>query len=95
MSLLNGDVDLDLFVNSADDTDRLERVQLEARPGEAELDAYGQVLAGILAHDRLLSVRGDIAEQCWRIVTPVLNAWAAGETPLEEYEAGSAGPADW
>ncbi|GLK16890.1 glucose-6-phosphate dehydrogenase [Herbiconiux flava] len=95
MSLLNGDVDLDLFVNSADDTDRLERVQLEARPGEAELDAYGQVLAGILAHDRLLSVRGDIAEQCWRIVTPVLTAWAAGETPLEEYEAGSAGPADW
>jgi glucose-6-phosphate 1-dehydrogenase len=95
MSLEGGDVDLDLFVNSVDDTDVLQRVTLEARPGEPELDAYAQVLAGILQHDTLLSVRGDVAEQCWRILTPVLTAWAAGETPLEEYPAGSHGPSDW
>ncbi|MDO9395148.1 MAG: glucose-6-phosphate dehydrogenase [Herbiconiux sp.] len=95
MSLEGGDVDLDLFVNSADDASTLERVELEAHPGEANLDAYAQVLAGILQHDTLLSVRGDVAEQCWRIVTPVLKAWAAGETPLEEYPAGSPGPEDW
>ncbi|MGD8196054.1 glucose-6-phosphate dehydrogenase [Herbiconiux sp. P18] len=95
LSLETGDVDLDLLVNGARDAADLERVVLEARPGAAELDAYGQVLAGLLQNDTLLSVRGDVAEQCWRIVTPVLTAWAEGETPLEEYEAGSAGPEGW
>jgi glucose-6-phosphate 1-dehydrogenase len=70
-------------------------VALEGRPGSAELGPYAQVLAGVLQGDTLLSVRGDIAEQCWRIVTPVVAAWKAGEAPLEEYEAGSAGPAGW
>jgi glucose-6-phosphate 1-dehydrogenase len=95
VSLINGDVNLDLFVNGADDATMLDRVTLEAHPGEAKLDAYAQVLAGVVQNDQLLSVRGDIAEQCWRIVTPVLNAWQAGETPLEEYTAGSNGPEDW
>ena len=49
----------------------------------------------MLAGDPTLSVRGDTAEECWRIVEPVLAAWAAGEVPLEEYAAGSAGPGGW
>lgn len=95
MSLKGGAVHLDLIVTGADDVDGLRRVELEADPGAATLSAYAQVLAGLLQENTLLSVRGDIAEQCWRIVTPVVTAWAAGETPLEEYEAGSAGPSDW
>jgi glucose-6-phosphate 1-dehydrogenase len=95
MSLKGGDVELDLFVNGADDLADLERTTLEAHAGTATLDAYAQVLAGILQGDTLLSVPGDVAEQCWRIVTPVLAHWADGGAPLEEYEAGSAGPADW
>lgn len=95
MSLKGGAVHLDLIVTGADDVDGLRRVELEADPGAATLSAYAQVLAGLLQENTLLSVRGDIAEQCWRIVTPVVNAWAAGETTLEEYEAGSAGPRDW
>ncbi|MGK9148104.1 glucose-6-phosphate dehydrogenase [Plantibacter flavus] len=95
MSLKGGDVDLDLVVTGAEDVDGLRRIALQASPGTAALDAYGQVLAGLLQEDTLLSVRGDVAEQCWRIVTPVVNRWADGETPLEEYEAGGTGPADW
>jgi len=95
MSLKGGEVGLDLIVTGADDVDGLRRIGLEASPGTATLSAYAQVLAGLLQENTLLSVRGDIAEQCWRIVTPVVTAWAAGESPLEEYEAGSAGPADW
>lgn len=95
MSLENGDVDLDLFVVGTRAGTGLHPVRLEARPGEPELDAYAQVLAGLLQNDTLLSVRGDIAEQCWRIVTPVLNAWEAGEVPMEEYPAGSSGPDGW
>jgi glucose-6-phosphate 1-dehydrogenase len=32
------------------------------------------------------------AEEGWRILQPVLDAWAAGEVPLLEYPAGSTGP---
>jgi glucose-6-phosphate 1-dehydrogenase len=53
------------------------------------------VLEGLLDGDPWLSVRGDTAEQCWRIVAPVLNAWRAGEVPLEDYPAGSSGPSTW
>jgi glucose-6-phosphate 1-dehydrogenase len=31
-------------------------------------------------------------EQAWRLVDPVLAAWAAGAVPLLEYAAGSGGP---
>ena len=44
---------------------------------------------------REVSVRGDTAEECWRIVAPVLSAWGDGEVPLEDYPAGSDGPSDW
>jgi len=58
----------------------------------AELRAYSQVLLDVLTGDCTLSIRGDEAEQEWRIMTPVLNAWAENRVPLEEYPAGSAGP---
>jgi glucose-6-phosphate 1-dehydrogenase len=56
---------------------------------------YGEVLGGILDGDPLLSIRGDVAEECWRIVGPVLQAWREGRVPLEPYAAGSAGPDGW
>jgi glucose-6-phosphate 1-dehydrogenase len=56
---------------------------------------YGEVIRGVLGNDPTLSVRGDVAEQCWRIVQPILDAWAKDEVPLDEYAAGSAGPASW
>ena len=68
---------------------------LETDLAAGELDAYGEVLAGILTSDPSISVRGDVAEQCWRIVTPILEAWKTGAVPLDEYPAGSAGPAHW
>ncbi|TAJ49407.1 MAG: glucose-6-phosphate dehydrogenase [Herbiconiux sp.] len=95
LSLDGGDVDLDLIVNGVGDASGLERRALEARLPAADLGPYAQVLAGMLEQNTLLSVPGTVAEQCWRIVTPVLTAWSNGETPLEEYEAGSAGPSDW
>jgi glucose-6-phosphate 1-dehydrogenase len=60
--------------------------------GPGDLPAYGQVLAGVLAGDPTLSVRGDQAVQTWRIVEPVLRAWRDNAVPLEDYEAGSDGP---
>lgn len=88
-------ISLELNLNGADDPFVLERATLSADLGAGELLAYAEVLSGILDADPMLSVRGDAAEQCWRIVEPVRDAWARDEVPLQEYAAGSGGPADW
>jgi glucose-6-phosphate 1-dehydrogenase len=86
---------LDLNVNGGDDPFDLHRATMEADLGEGQLLAYSEVLSEILDGDASLSVRGDAAEECWRIVQPVLDAWAADRVPLEEYAAGSSGPSTW
>lgn len=68
------------------------RLRLSATPPGLDLPAYGRVLLEVLNGGNTLSIRGDEAEQAWRIVTPVLAGWADGAVPLEEYPAGTAGP---
>jgi glucose-6-phosphate 1-dehydrogenase len=65
---------------------------LDTELSAPELPAYSRVLMNILTGDSALSIRGDEAEQAWRIVTPVLEAWADGRVRMEEYTAGSDGP---
>ncbi|WP_438352148.1 glucose-6-phosphate dehydrogenase [Microbacterium sp. CJ88] len=86
---------LEINVNGPGDPFHLDRASLEAEFGEGELLAYAEVLQGILDGDPTLSVRGDTAEQCWHIVQPVLDAWKAGQVPLDEYPAGTPGPEAW
>ncbi|MBO1267043.1 glucose-6-phosphate dehydrogenase [Arthrobacter cavernae] len=86
---------LDVDVNGPGDIFTLDRATLVAQLNAPGMLPYGEVLEGVITGDPLLSVRGDTAEDCWRIVEPVLNAWQRGSVPLEEYDAGSAGPADW
>jgi glucose-6-phosphate 1-dehydrogenase len=86
---------LEFNLNGAEDPFVLERATLSADLGAGQLMAYAEVLSGILDADPMLSVRGDAAEQCWRIVQPILDAWANDEVPLEEYPSGSQGPARW
>jgi glucose-6-phosphate 1-dehydrogenase len=88
-------IQLDVNVNGEGDPFTLETVSLETDLRAGQLDAYGEVLAGILTSDPSISVRGDVAEECWRIIAPVLEAWRNNVVPLDEYTAGSAGPAHW
>ncbi|MBO0819757.1 MAG: glucose-6-phosphate dehydrogenase [Nocardiopsaceae bacterium] len=67
-------------------------LRLTAEVTPPELPAYGQLLHDVLSQNAALSIRGDEAEESWRVVTPVLEAWASGLVPMEEYPAGSAGP---
>jgi glucose-6-phosphate 1-dehydrogenase len=67
---------------------------LTAELTPAELPAYGRLLLDVFNRNPALSIRGDEAEESWRVVTPVLAAWAKDLVPLEEYAAGSDGPAD-
>ncbi|MCY7325037.1 MAG: glucose-6-phosphate dehydrogenase [Microbacteriaceae bacterium] len=95
ISLSPDDMHLDININGAGDPFALDRVTLHTAFVEGELGPYGEVLAGILSNDPTLSVRGDVVEQCWRIVEPVLEAWSRGEVPLDEYTAGTTGPQSW
>ncbi|MGP3533732.1 glucose-6-phosphate dehydrogenase [Microbacterium sp. RD1] len=88
-------VALELNLNGGDDPFELERASLRADLGDGALKAYAEVLSGILDGDATLAVRGDAAEQCWRIVQPVLAAWRSGDVPLDEYPAGTDGPGTW
>lgn len=86
---------LELNINGPGDPYEIERTNLEASFGKGQLLAYGEVLENLFDADPSLSVRGDTAEQCWRIVEPILAAWRKGDVPLDTYVAGSAGPKDW
>jgi glucose-6-phosphate 1-dehydrogenase len=83
---------LEININGPGDPVDLDRTILEAEFGAGALHEYGETLKRILAGDPTLTVRGDVAVDCWRIVDPVLSAWRRGEVPLTEYPAGSAGP---
>jgi glucose-6-phosphate 1-dehydrogenase len=61
-------------------------------PPGSDLPPYGEVLRELLDGGSTLSVRGDGAEEAWRVVEPVLAAWREERAPLEEYPAGSDGP---
>jgi glucose-6-phosphate 1-dehydrogenase len=95
ISLKPAALELDLIINGQGEPFVLERSVLHADLGAGELSAYGEVLAGIMECDPTLSVRGDVAEECWRIVEPVLAAWRKDAVPLETYPAGSGGPKGW
>jgi glucose-6-phosphate 1-dehydrogenase len=89
------DMELELNVNGPGDPHELESVSWKVEFGPGQLAAYGEVLDGLLDGDPALSVRGDAAEECWRIVQPVITAWHNDQVPLDEYAAGSQGPESW
>jgi glucose-6-phosphate 1-dehydrogenase len=82
---------LDFNISGPGDPFAIDPVTLEADFGAGELPEYGEVLKGVLEGDPTLSVRGDMAVDCWRIIEPVQQAWRDGRVPLEDYRAGSGG----
>lgn len=95
VSLKPATLDLDLVINGTGDPFTLDRSILHADLGDPEMTAYGEVISEIIECDPTISVRGDVAEQCWRIVAPILAAWRKDRVPLETYPAGSLGPSGW
>lgn len=88
-------ISVSIATNAEGDRWDFEDTTLAAELSESPIRPYGEILDGILSGDPLLSVRGDIAEECWRILTPVFEGWSSGEVPLDEYTAGSYGPTSW
>ncbi|NYI04849.1 glucose-6-phosphate dehydrogenase [Allostreptomyces psammosilenae] len=91
---LNPDtITLDVNLNGSGDPFDLDPAALRADLAPQELPAYARLLLDVLSGDPSLFIRGDEAEEAWRVVEPVLEAWARDRVPLLTYPAGSTGPA--
>ncbi len=55
---------------------------------------YETLLHDVMIGDQTLFMSADMVEQTWRIVQPVLDAWAAGNADLHMYRSGGDGPAE-
>jgi glucose-6-phosphate 1-dehydrogenase len=69
-----------------------ERRELEAQSTAPRFTAYANLILEMLKNDPMLFIRGDEAEEAWRIVDPVMTAWSAGNVPMQEYAAGRPPP---
>ncbi|MHB8376028.1 MAG: glucose-6-phosphate dehydrogenase [Dehalococcoidia bacterium] len=52
-------------------------------------EAYERLLLDAMLGDSTLFTRWDGVEAAWELLTPVLDAWGSGASPLRLYEAGS------
>ena len=66
--------------------------ELEARSTAPRFTAYARLIQEMLKSDPMLFIGGDEAEEAWRIIDPVMNAWSVGDVPIQEYPAGGAPP---
>ena len=55
-------------------------------------EAYERLLLDALVGDATLFIRSDEVHQAWRIVDPLLSAFASDDLPLARYDAGTWGP---
>ncbi|MGH6880823.1 MAG: glucose-6-phosphate dehydrogenase, partial [Hypericibacter sp.] len=61
-------------------------------PKEANV-GYETLIYDVMIGDPTLFMRADMVEQAWRVVQPVLDAWAADPSDVPSYESGGVGPA--
>jgi glucose-6-phosphate 1-dehydrogenase len=54
-----------------------------------DLSAYARLLLDVFEGNAVLSIRGDEAEESWRIVEPILAGWSTNAAPLLDYPAGA------
>jgi glucose-6-phosphate 1-dehydrogenase len=64
--------------------------EFQAEPPEA----YERLLLDCMLGDITLFSREDWMDLSWRLIDPILNAWAADDRPLPQYTAGTWGPQD-
>jgi glucose-6-phosphate 1-dehydrogenase len=80
-------------INGPGDPFDLECIELDRDLAPQALSPYARILMAVFEGDPTLSIRDDEAEECWRIVEPILTQWKEGQPSLLEYPAGSDGPA--
>jgi glucose-6-phosphate 1-dehydrogenase len=53
---------------------------------------YETLLHDVMTGDQTRFTRADMVEHAWRVVQPVLDAWAAEKANFPNYPSGSDGP---
>jgi glucose-6-phosphate 1-dehydrogenase len=72
-------------------------IQLDAanrQEGDETVDAYEALLLNLMEGDNSLYLHISEVEAQWRLVDPVVKAWAANKAPVCQYPAGSSDPAE-
>lgn len=66
--------------------------QLELLSPAPRRTPYANLILEMLHNRPTLFIRGDEAEEAWRIVDPIAQAWAADQVPMQTYPAGQEPP---
>jgi glucose-6-phosphate 1-dehydrogenase len=82
---------LDININGAGDVFCLEPAQLSTQLAAQDIPPYGRLVLDVLEGDQSFTIRDDEAEESWRIMDPILQAWKEDRVPLQEYPAGARG----
>ena len=53
---------------------------------------YETLIYDVMIGDPMLFMRGDMVEEAWRVVQPILDAWAVDNTDIATYASGTDGP---
>jgi glucose-6-phosphate 1-dehydrogenase len=76
-------------INDGAELTGLEPVALHTALPAPPLPAYASLIRDVLAGDATLAVRGDEAEEAWRIMQPIVDAWSRDEVAMRNYPAGT------
>ena len=66
--------------------------ELELRASAPRRTPYANLVLEMLHNNPTMVIRGDEAEEAWRIIDPIVTAWSAGDVPMQEYPAGTPPP---
>jgi glucose-6-phosphate 1-dehydrogenase len=53
---------------------------------------YETLIYDVMIGDPMLFMRGDMVEEAWRVVQPILDSWAVDNTDIATYASGTDGP---
>ena len=89
------DVFMEINVTDPSHRESLQRVTLHTHLAPSHLSAYGRVVRALMHKSGATELHADSPVLAWEILQPVFKAMSDGSIPLDEYPAGSSGPADW
>jgi glucose-6-phosphate 1-dehydrogenase len=64
----------------------------QRQAGDESIDAYESLLLNLMEGDPSLYLHISEVEAQWRLVDPIVKAWAENKLPVHQYAAGSRDP---
>lgn len=85
-------VGMRINLNRPEDPNELLPFEMKAEFAPQDIPPYGQLFLEVVNGDPTFFIKGDEAEELWKIVEPILETWGTRKVPLLSYLAGSPGP---